>query len=155
MEEVNLYIETNLKGPRRKEGKYIYLLECLTSKGTQTRDARGTIDQATENQLTVTALDEGLKRLLRPVRLTIWLDCEYVAGALRNGWPQKWEKDGWVNSKGKTVADAEKWQSVLGKIRIHEIEVKTGERHEYASWMKAELEKMESCTGATERGKNV
>ena len=53
------------------------------------------------------------------------------------------------------MADAEKWQSVLGKIRIHEIEVKTGERHEYASWMKAELEKMESCTGATERGKNV
>ena len=141
MEEVNLYIATDLKGPRRRDGKYIYLLECLTSKGTQTRDARGTIDQATENQLTVTALDEGLKRLLRPVRLTIWLDCEYVAGALRNGWPQKWEKDGWVNSKGNTVADAEKWQSVLGKISIHETSVRSGEPHEYLNWMKRELEK--------------
>ena len=155
MEEVNLYIATDLKGPRRRDGKYIYLLECLTSKGTQTRDARGTIEQATENQLTVTALDEGLKRLIRPVRLTIWTDCKYVAGALTRSWPEQWEKDGWVNSKGKPVADAEKWQSVLGKIRIHEVEVKVQEKHEYASWMKSELEKMQSCTGATEGSKNV
>lgn len=113
------------------------------------------MEQATENQLTVTALDEALKRLLRPVKLTIWLNCEYVAGALRNGWPEKWEKESWINSKGKPVTNAEKWQSVLGKIRLHEIEVRTGERHEYATWMKTELEKMQSCTGATERSEDV
>lgn len=99
------------------------------------------MEQATENQLTVTALDEGLKRLIRPVRLTIWTDCKYVAGALMHSWPEQWEKDGWVNSKGKPVADAEKWQSVLGRIRFHEVEVRTGESHEYLNWMKKELEK--------------
>lgn len=87
--------------------------------------------------------------------LTIWLDCEYVAGAILQGWPEKWEKSGWTNARGKPVADFEKWQSVLVKIRLHEVSVRLGESHEYKNWMMRELKKTESCAGATEGRGNV
>lgn len=81
-------------------------------------------------------------RINRPVRLTIWLDCKYVAAALKQEWPQKWEKTAWMNEKGRPVADAEKWQSVLVRIRLHEIFVVVSERHEYWNWMARELAKV-------------
>ena len=114
-----------------------------------------TLEDTTENQVTLAAIDEALGRITRPVRLILWLECKYVGGAIANEWPQAWEKTGWTTSKGKPVADAEKWQSVLGKIRAHEVSVKIGEHHEYKNWMLRELEKEASCTGATEGSKNV
>ena len=29
MQDVNIYIETSIHGPARKDGKYIYMLECI------------------------------------------------------------------------------------------------------------------------------
>ena len=139
MEEVNLYIETNLKGPRRQTGSCMYLLTMETSKGPQTRGRVVKLEDTTENQITLAALDEALGRIKRPVRVCLWLDCKYVAGAIANEWPQAWEKAGWMTSKGKTVTDAEKWQSVLEKIRAHEVSVKIGEHHEYKNWMLREI----------------
>ena len=99
MEEVNLYLATDLKGPRRAAGKGMYLLECVTSKGTQTRNGTVRMEDATENQLTVSALEEALKRINRPVSLTIWTDCQYAGGAILNKWPEKWEREDWKNAK--------------------------------------------------------
>ena len=141
MEEVNLYVATDVKGPRRQAGRGMYLLECLTSRGTQTRSKKLELEDTTENQLTVTALAEELERITRPVKVTIWTDCQYVGGSILNGWPEKWEKAGWKNAKGEQIADAEKWQSVLVGIRLHEISVRIREHHAYASWMKNELKK--------------
>ena len=142
MEEVNLYVIENVKGPRRQAGAGMYLLEAKTPKGTVTRNKTVRLEDTTENQLTLTVMEEALGRINRPVKLTIWMDCEYVAAAIKQEWPKKWEKDGWVNSKGKPVADAEKWQSVLGRIRVHEIFVVVNERHEYWNWMTRELAKV-------------
>lgn len=142
MEEVNLYVIGNVRGPRRQAGAGMYLLEAKTPKGTITRDKIISLEETTENQLTLAVMDEALGRINRPVRLTIWMDCEYVAGAMKQEWPQRWEKDGWLNSKGRPVTDAEKWQSVLGKIREHEVFVIVNERHEYWNWMKRELDKV-------------
>ena len=141
MEEVNLYLATDLKGPRRAAGKGMYLLECVTSKGTQTRNGTVRLEDATENQLTVSALEEALKRINRPVSLTIWTDCQYAGGAILNKWPEKWEKEDWKNAKGEPISDAEKWQSILVKLRIHEVSVRIREHHAYSSWLKAELKK--------------
>lgn len=131
-----------MRGPRRREGTGMYLLEVKTQKGTVTREKILTVQDATENQLTLTMIEEAMGRITRPVRLTIWTDCEYVAGAIKQQWPQRWEKDAWLNSKGRPVTDKEKWQSVLGRIRLHEVFVVVNERHEYYAWMKREIAKV-------------
>lgn len=100
------------------------------------------LEDATEARATLQAIDEGMGRLKRPVSLWIWLDCANVGAALKNGWPEKWEKDGWITAKGKTVANMEEWQSVLVKMRIHEVHVTVGQHHSYARWMEEELKKV-------------
>lgn len=113
-----------------------------TPKGTVTRNGTVILEDTTENQLTLTAMDEALGRIRRPVSLTIWTDCDFVAAALRQGWPEKWKEADWKNAKGKPVADAEKWQSVLVRISVHEVSVNLNEKNEYAGWMKRELLKV-------------
>ena len=41
MQDVNIYIETSNKGPVRRDGEYIYVLECLRDGEPVTRDGRG------------------------------------------------------------------------------------------------------------------
>ena len=106
------------------------------------------MEDTTENQLTLAALDEAMKRLTRQVKLTIWMDCEYVYGALQNGWPERWEREGWTNAKGKPISDGEKWQSVLNKMRVNEVSVRLKERHAYWSWMTREMKKTVEQTAA-------
>ena len=106
------------------------------------------MEETTENQLTLTAIDEAMKRLTRRVSLKIWIDCEHVAGAIINGWPERWEKEDWTNAKGKPITDAEKWQSILNKTRTNEVSVMLRERHAYWSWMTRELKKAVEQTAA-------
>ena len=133
----------------------MYLLEVKTPKGTITKDNIIKLPDTSENHLTLTMLDEALSRIKWGVKLTIWTDCKYVAGAIEQAWAQKWERDGWVNSKGKPVADSDKWQSILGKIRIHDVSVKYNDKHEYLQWMTRELEKVNVAPVQQEGGEHV
>ena len=60
MQDVNIYIETSFHGPARKDGEYLYLLECIRNGAPATREGRGAMERATENQLALTALAEAL-----------------------------------------------------------------------------------------------
>ena len=37
MQDVNIYIETSFHGPARKDGEYLYLLECIRNGAPATR----------------------------------------------------------------------------------------------------------------------
>ena len=110
------------------------------------------LDKMTEKNQ---ALEAALGRLTRPVNLKIWTDSEYVGGAVANGWPEGWEKAGWQTTKGKPVKDAEKWASVLGRIRDCEVSVRIRERHEYSRWMEDQLKKVQIAPVQQKEGKNV
>lgn len=153
--EVNLYIDTSPKGPRRGKRTYLYILAVQTAKGTADVGNRAEVEDATESQATLRALNEALGRMKCPARITIWLECEYVAGAILQGWPETWKKQGWTTSKRNPVKDAELWQSVLGKMGIHEIEVRIKEHHEYREWMRRELEKRKVAPVQRKGHKNV
>ena len=155
MEEVSLFVAATVKGPRRQAGAVMYVLAVETKKGTVTREGTIVREDATENGLTLEALEAALGRLTRPVKLTIWTDSEYVGGAVANGWPEGWEKAGWQTTKGKPVKDAEKWASVLGRIRDCEVSVRIRERHEYSRWMEDQLKKVQIAPVQQKEGKNV
>ena len=60
---VNLYVETDLHGPRRQDGTAIYVLEAQTSKGAATRHKIVPIPATTEHHLVLEALEDALGRL--------------------------------------------------------------------------------------------
>lgn len=137
MQEVDIYIATSIKGPKRGWGAYLYILG--TGPEPAGRREVGEIrqmEQATENGLALWAAREALSRINRPCRVILWLDCPYVAAALEKGWFRKWEGNGWRNARGRPVQDPWAWQDIAGYLEPLELEVRLRQRHPYTELLR-------------------
>ena len=63
-------------------------------------------DDATESRLVLYAIKDALIRTNYACRVVIYTECDYVAAAINQHWPEEWQKNNWKNSKGKDVKDA-------------------------------------------------
>lgn len=135
MRTVNLYITTSIKRPVRQNGRWIYILETVTAKGNPTLTYGEDMEDTTENQLALYALEKALERIKEPCYLEIHTDCAHVAAALQNGWIKEWENHDWMNKKGKPVKDVEKWSRVQYLLEPHTFLVHLKQDHEYKEWM--------------------
>lgn len=136
---VNIYINTSIRGPRRRAGKYMYILMVETSKGPADLGKMESSESTTENQANLLALEAALKRLKTQTDLTIWTECSYVAAALRNRWFEEWSKNDWKTVRGTPVADSEIWRSIQEMLGPVVPEIKYKENHEYKNWMERKL----------------
>jgi len=143
MQAVDIYIDTGIKGPKRRHGSYIY--KIATTKNGRLYDvgSMDILENTTENSLTVHALEAALKRINHPCRLTIWLNCPYAASVLANRWFDLWAENGWKNSKNGPVCDAACWQDIRDMLASHEYEVRLKEHHQFSDWMKWMLREKE------------
>ena len=141
--KVNIYIDTGIKGPKRRKGSYLYIVAIQTAKGTADIGNMVTVEDTTENQATLKALETALGRIHKPCDLTIYLECNYIAGVLQNGWIDEWKKNDWKTVKNEPVKDAEIWRRIEELLVIHDYEIRLKEPHEYREWMQRELKKGE------------
>lgn len=144
MKTVDIYIDTSIKGPRRRDGWWTYIIAMETDSGTVDAGDTGKAENTTENTITLIALEIALKRLNRPCHLVLHLECDYVANALINGWPEQWSKNGWMTVKNKPVCNAEKWRSIQEMLNAHDFEVLIKRPHSYREWMKRKLKEKEN-----------
>lgn len=142
MYQVNIYTMTDIKGPRRRDGYYLYEVELLTPKGPATRGIYPKeIKDATENRAELTALVEALKRLNQSCELDIYTDSAHIASALEEGWLKEWQDNGWKNAKGKEISNRDLWQETAELLYGNSIRIHVGEYHSHTRWMQFELEK--------------
>lgn len=144
--QINLYIETSIKGPKIQDGEYVYVLEYIVAGVPVTRAGKGRKEAATENCLTLTALVEAVIRLNRPAYLRIYTRCGHVLHSLQNHWPRQWQASGWKNAKGKPVSNIDLWEQLLEALEPHVYTI-TEDDHSYKEWMLVELskERKERC----------
>ena len=138
MQDVTIYIETSIHGPNKKDGEYLYLLECMRNGTPITRDGRGKLEKATENQLAMTALLEALKRLTCPCAVVVYTSCAYIASALNNRWAEDWRQRGWIRKDGKSVKNAELWEEIMEQLDPHMYLCSTVP-HSYSDWMARQI----------------
>lgn len=139
MFKVNIYIETSIHGPSRRDGAYMYLVEFVKRDGTPvTRHAMNTIESATELQLTLTAMIESIGILNKDCEITIFTRCQTIINATSCAWHVIWEKNGWRNAKGNPVKCAELWQQYIDISRQHSVQI-VNKEHSYRNWMKNQL----------------
>ena len=140
MKAVDIYIDTSIKGPRRRDGSCLYILAFAAGNG-KVADTGGRIQRegTTENQLTLLGLETALKRLREPCRLTLHLECAYMASVLQNRWFDSWRYNDWMNAKNEPVRDADIWQSIEYLLNAHEYRVELKQPHTYRDWMRREL----------------
>jgi ribonuclease HI len=138
--EVNLYIKTNITSPKVRKGIGGYVLEAVTSK------APATLTYFTPIEATAAGADTeillmGLRRIVKSCQLTVYTDQSHVAAALER-WLSIWIRNGWKNTKGKTVDNADKWIEISSLLQPHHYQVALKQDHSYREWMESELKRL-------------
>lgn len=138
-EQVNIYIETTVKGPKAKEGAYLYIIENFDGDGQPQTAGGFCVQTETENRMVLGALIRAVARVNEPSRIRVFTRCGHVLSALKNDWLRQWEKAGWKNAKGAAVKNADMWKTFRKEIENHTLEA-TDADHSYRNWMWFELE---------------
>lgn len=141
MKAVKIYTFTDIKGPRKKTGHYMYLLEYETSKGIATlHDIVAVETEETENKIQLQAIIKAAGRVKKPCEIEIHTHSLYVSSAINNQWIDKWQSDGWCTEKGTPIANMDEWQQMAEILNGNAVLVVLG-KHPYSDWMKREIEK--------------
>lgn len=141
MFKVNIYIETTWRGPARKSGAAMWLVEYQTRNGIPvTRDGMAYLEDGTENQGVLMALTEAFGILTKPCSARVFTRCDHVLCAVGNCWHIQWQKNGWHNAKGKLVKNAGLWQELMTVMEPHAC-TWLNEDHTYRSVMEMDLRK--------------
>ena len=76
----------------------------------------------TNNIMELTAVIDALSMLKEPCIVKLYSDSAYVINAFNNGWTEKWQKNGWINSAKQPVKNKELWEKLICLSKIHDIE---------------------------------
>lgn len=141
MEKIKLYVHTDIRGNKAVAGHFIYVLEFMTKRGPATLTAKEEVRECTSKKAELRAINSALKRLTKPC--AVFIHCENInlLAAIQNKWYRKWEEDGWKNSRGLEITDAEEWQEFSGLMKVNELLGAAKHDHSYLSWMVSECEK--------------
>ena len=140
MQHVNIYIQTTIKGPRKQDGYYCFLLELEGNPNTL--DGFGTLKMLNEQQSQIHTLTVALKHMRKPCILSIYADSAYLDKVFNRGWLAKWQENGWKTSRNRPVSDREELEEMLKMLNTHEFSITTTS-HAFSEWMAMGLKKME------------
>ena len=141
MYQINLYLETSIKGIRSTVGWYGYLLEWMDSKGKpHTISDFGYESGVTPNQLVMKTFCMALDRLKKDSEITVFTDSLYLRSSYTK-YLQAWRENGWKSAKGETVKNLTLWQQVDKKTRRHVVTFSTDYQNPYKSWMVSEIQR--------------
>lgn len=141
MKEVNIYLQTTVRGPRKvKHGIGMYVIECVVNNVPHTVHEKIKYENTYEVIMVLDLLIRALERLTQNAKIRIFTQCEHISSAFKCMWFIKWEKNQWKNEKGIEVKNAEKWKQIINLLKNHTYTV-SKEDHPYKSWMLEEIRK--------------
>ena len=80
----------------------------------------GAVEDTTSSRMEMTAVIKALQHITKPSKFLIHADSAYVVNAIRQKWIPNWRRNGWINSKGKPVANRDLWEQLVEEIARHE-----------------------------------
>lgn len=140
MQKVNIYMISNIHGPKEKDGHYGYVMEMERENREPVTLNQFRTVKATQHGAEVKMLSEVLGRLTRECELHIYTESTYIASAL-NCWMKKWWEAGWKTAKGEEVSHMEEWKKIAEILVGYQITVHLREEHSYKNWLERELVK--------------
>lgn len=139
MKEVNIYLETSMKGPGTRIGWHAAVVEYEKKNGDmETREDFGQ-EETTYHKSVLTALIKALKRLNVECSVTVYTDCQLIKTSFENHLP-KWKENGFLNIKGEPIKNQEEWKELAAVAEKHEMDFVITKKHYYSSWMRTEAE---------------
>lgn len=145
MQEVNLYIQTTVKGTRAPMGCFLYILELKKDIGEEeqspfTRDGWGSEKEVSRKRIELVALLAAVNRIIKPCSIILFTEFGDTLDYMRKGYVNNWKSRGWLNSLNKQPENVDLWQQLEDKLKNHEI-TEFREEHRYTLWMQGELKR--------------
>ena len=138
MSDVNIYVQTNIKGVGKKKGKYIYLIEKETSKGPATLHKVEEIE-ATKDVAELTALVAAVSHLKQmPLQVDVYVTSEQLKLNIMH-YLRIWASHNFCKSDGKRLSCWELWKDLWEKSRIFDMRVHN-KTHSYTNWLLKECQ---------------
>lgn len=140
--DVNIYIETAFTGPAKRRTAGAWLVEYVSKKSGSPVTRGGILytHMATETEMSLMLIKQAFSILTKTCCVRVFTHCQSILGAMQNHWLWQWQKDGWINSKGKPVKNAHMWEQCAELIGQHVIEW-TEEEHSYRQCMLGRVQK--------------
>lgn len=139
MKRVDIYVETSIHGPKRRNGAIGYLAEYITENGLEASKGKiETVENMVEHDSILTAIVKALGTVKQGQEITVHTDSEWIVSAI-NKWLREWERNGWVTRKGEDVKHKELFEEVAKRKKTDLITVEHGIGAKYGSWLKTEV----------------
>lgn len=148
MFEVNIYLETSLKGPGKRKGWYAYVLEFIKNKKAITREEFVFEKETTYNKSVLCALAKALERLNASCHVNIYTDSEFVKNSVES-YLDQWKENGYQKSGGEPIKNQEEWREVGRLLAGHNVKFRITNRNPYTVWMQERAKHLENteCEG--------
>ena len=85
------------------------------------KELSGAVEHTTNNQMELMAAIEALNALLRPSKVELYTDSEYVKQGITT-WIHTWKKKQWKNAAGQPVKNQDLWQQLDQATLRHEVQ---------------------------------
>lgn len=121
--QTNIYLVTDNRTPKKKDCSYGYLMEAV-DMGNRIGTAKNWSDcEADRYGALLRALVEASGRM-KPncagaSTVLVVTDCQPLASGILS--LKRWERDGWIRSKGRPVKRKEEWKRVADALRGYRI----------------------------------
>jgi len=102
--------------------------------GEHLKELNGFEAKTTNQRMELTAAVMALSALKEPCVVELYSDSAYLINAFEQKWVERWQKNGWQNSRKKPVENQDLWQKLLKLSYIHRIKwikVKGHSGHSY------------------------
>ena len=95
---------------------------CVLIFGPHRKELAGAERESTNQRMELMAALRALEQLREPCHVLLHSDSAYLINGFIKGWLDKWEKNGWINSKRQPVENQDIWRPLREIARGHEIE---------------------------------
>lgn len=117
MKEVIIYTDGACSGNPGPGGWGAVLLY-----GNNRKEIYGSELLTTNQRMEMMAAIAALKALRKPCRVRIYSDSAYLVNAFRQGWLERWQKNGWLTAKKEPVENQDLWRELLRLTQQHQVE---------------------------------
>lgn len=119
MKEIEVYTDGACSGNPGPGGWGAVLLS-----GAHSKEIRGGEPQTTNQRMELQAVIEALKALkVKGWKVKVHSDSAYVVNAFNQKWLDKWQRNGWRNSKKEPVANQDLWRSLLELTKANQVHI--------------------------------
>ena len=116
MNKITIYTDGACSGNPGKGGWGAVLIQNKEEKYLS-----GSNKFTTNNQMELTATIEALKSIIKPSRIALYTDSQYVKNGITS-WIFNWKKNGWRTANKKLVANKDLWIELDKYVDFHSVD---------------------------------